>query len=75
MGAFSKWNVQDFCVEFIQDYHHLQENATYFQTLLPLLLQIVKECKEKMAELLPKFAQMCEEYEKRKRNKGNKKNI
>jgi len=75
MGAFSKWNVQNFRVEFTQDYHHVQENATYFQTLLPLSLQIIKECKEKMAKLLPKFSQMCKKYERRQRNKGNKKNI
>ena len=67
--SFTKWNTQENYVEFIQDYHHVQLNAVRDHIFLFKILDIVEKLENEMMELLPKFAEACEEYIKRQRRK------
>jgi len=60
LGTFADW--QENYVEFIQDYHHMPERAPCHQSLLAVLLLTFEKLEKEMAELLPKFATVCEEY-------------
>jgi len=74
MNSFTNWNQQKNCVEFIRDYRHMKESAAWFQNGLALILNIVENLEIEIEELLPKFAKICEEYEKRQKDKGNEQN-
>lgn len=61
LGSFAKLCKSH--VEFIQDYHHMQEIVPHHTRLLAILLCYIEEIETHMALLLPEFTTVCEKYD------------